>query len=212
MEHEEENLSDASLIEDDEEDESEAEIDMLQSAAMQQQQPIMDQDEQLFHGFFDHEIGDEKPANQIVDNDDNEFDLSAPFPSDMKDCLGWYSGQLPYYEVKMAPAASTPTTGFEEDTRKVKPLKIKNIGNAGGFSTPSPLLQRESREWKPSSQFFKPLIAGWVREVIYERNEDGTLYAKAKEVIYHAPMIAAGSKAGSRTFKSQAELRPYRKL
>ena len=52
-------------------------------------------------------------------------------------------------------------------------------------------------------------FSGWVREVIYERNEDGTLSGKAKEVVYHAP-LQAGSK--SRTFKSPAELRPYCKL
>ena len=33
------------------------------------------------------------------------------------------------------------------------------------MATPSPLLQRESREWKPSSQFFKPLIAGKYRKI-----------------------------------------------
>ena len=53
------------------------------------------------------------------------------------------------------------------------------------------------------------IIAGWVREVIYERNIDGSLCGKAKEVVYHAPMIP-GTKR--RTFKSQAELRPYCKL
>ena len=53
------------------------------------------------------------------------------------------------------------------------------------------------------------IISGWVREVIYERNEDGTLSGKAKEVVYHAP-LQAGSK--SRTFKSPAELRPYCKF
>ena len=91
----------------------------------------------------------------------------------------------------------------------MKPLKIKKAAIGGNFSTPSPMLQRESREWKPSSQFFKPLNSGWVREVIYERNTDGSLCGKAKEVVYHAPMIP-GTKR--RTFKSQAELRPYCKL
>ena len=53
------------------------------------------------------------------------------------------------------------------------------------------------------------IITGWVREVIYDRNEDGTLCSKAKEVVYHAPLVP-GSK--TRTFKSQADLRPYRKF
>ena len=42
----------------------------------------------------------------------------------------------------------------------MKPLKIKKAAIGGNVSTPSPMLQRESREWKPSSQFFKPLNAG----------------------------------------------------
>ena len=96
-----------------------------------------------------------------------------------------------------------------EETRKVMPLKIKRAQISGSITTPSPLLQRESREWKPSSQFFKPLSSGWVREVIYDKKEDGSLCPKAKEVVYHAPM-QSGTKP--RTFKSQAELKPFRKI
>ena len=51
-------------------------------------------------------------------------------------------------------------------------------------------------------------IIGWVREVIYGRNEDGTMCSKAREVLYHSP-FHGGNKP--KTFKSQAELRPYRK-
>ena len=50
---------------------------------------------------------------------------------------------------------------------------------------------------------------GWVREVIYDKKEDGSLCPKAKEVVYHAPM-QSGTKP--RTFKSQAELKPFRKI
>ena len=32
-------------------------------------------------------------------------------------------------------------------------------------------MMRESRGWKPSAQFFKPLAAGWKREVIYGKGE-----------------------------------------
>ena len=95
----------------------------------------------------------------------------------MKTCdelvIGWYPGKLPPYQVKFttAPEAvvnvKTPattaaaTTVVDQDPeRRVKPLKIKKTAIAGNFSTPSPMLQRESREWKPSSQFFKPLNAG----------------------------------------------------
>ena len=98
----------------------------------------------------------------------------------MKTCdelvLGWYPGKLPPYQVKFtaapeavvnvkthataAAAAATTTVVDQDPERKVKPLKIKKAAIGGNFSTPSPMLQRESREWKPSSQFFKPLNAG----------------------------------------------------
>ena len=68
------------------------------------------------------------------------------------------------------------------------------------------LLKSKSREWKPSSQFFKPLSSGWVREVIYDKKEDGSMYPHAKEVIYHAPIQSENK---PRTFKSQAELKPF---
>ena len=95
------------------------------------------------------------------------------------------------------------------ETRKVTPSKIKHAQISGSITTASPLIQSESREWKPSSQFFKPLSSGWIREVIYDKKEDGSLYPKAKEVIYHAPM-QSGTKP--KTFKSQAELKPFRKI
>ena len=68
------------------------------------------------------------------------------------------------------------------------------------------LLKSKSREWKPSSQFFKPLSSGWVREVIYDKKEDGSMYPHAKEVIYHAPIQSENK---LKTFKSQAELKPF---
>ena len=89
--------------------------------------------------------------------------------------IGWYPGKLPPYQVKFTTApeavvnvktpatttAAAATTVVDPDPeRKVKPLKIKKAAISGNFSTPSPMLQRESREWKPSSQFFKPLNAG----------------------------------------------------
>ena len=86
--------------------------------------------------------------------------------------IGWYPGKLPPYQVKFTtapeavvnvktPATTAATTVVDPDPeRKVKPLKIKKAAISGNFSTPSPMLQRESREWKPSSQFFKPLNAG----------------------------------------------------
>ena len=65
-------------------------------------------------------------------------------------------------------------------------------------------MRRESREWKPSAQFFKPLLAGWKREVIYGRDpETQELTAKPEQIVYHAPPNP-GCKA--RTFKSLAEL------
>jgi hypothetical protein len=65
-------------------------------------------------------------------------------------------------------------------------------------------MRRESREWKPSAQFFKPLLAGWKREVIYARDEATLdLSVKPDQIVYHAPPNP-GCKA--RSFKSLAEL------
>ena len=81
----------------------------------------------------------------------------------MKKCSGWFDGTKPSYTIKYA--EKTPAKA--EGELKVQPLKIKKAQIPGGTPsviktplTPSPLLQRESREWKPSSQFFKPLNAG----------------------------------------------------
>ena len=81
----------------------------------------------------------------------------------MKKCSGWFDGTKPSYIIKYA--EKTPAKA--EGELKVQPLKIKKAQIPGGTPsviktplTPSPLLQRESREWKPSSQFFKPLNAG----------------------------------------------------
>ena len=68
-------------------------------------------------------------------------------------------------------------------------------------------LSRETVKYFDTWSFDEIFFAGWVREVIYERGEDGALCGKAKEVVYHAP-LQAGSKS-IRTFKSPAELRPY---
>ena len=65
-------------------------------------------------------------------------------------------------------------------------------------------MRRESREWKPSAQFYKPLLVGWKREVIYGRDPaTQELTAKPEQIIYHAP-ANPGCKA--RTFRSLAEL------
>ena len=69
---------------------------------------------------------------------------------------------------------------------------------------PEPM-RRESREWKPSAQFFKPLLAGWKREVVFANRDPDTreLLGKPEQIIYHAPPNP-GCKA--RSFKSLAEL------
>jgi len=218
MEHE-EYLSDESLIEDDEEEEEEIPDQMeiapapstLAFSVMIGESDLQSDSDEDFHGFDDKEIR-ESVDMYMGDNEDEEedpVDFSAPFPADMNNCLGWHPGNLPSYNVKFAPeptmSLKVPPIIINNEERKVKPLKIKKAA-ISNFSTPSPMLRRESREWKPSSQFFKPLNAGWVREVIYDKNEDGSLCSKAKEVVYHAPMVP-GSKL--RTFKSQADLRPY---
>ena len=165
MDHE-EYLSDASLIEDDEE-EIDLPDDITKSSPMEHIEDEGEQEELSdaeFYGFEDHEI----PPRNGKDEVDIEMDedLTAPFPADMKNCIRWYPGTLPAYDVKFATEpvladlpTQTPTLSAEEDHIKIKPLKIKKT-NLGNFSTPSPFLQRESREWKPSSQFFKPLNQG----------------------------------------------------
>ena len=189
----EEYLSDASLIEDDDEEEEEEEIHLPYpmpttvvstmsyentreiTRVMEIEEANGSSEDEEFHGFNDHDISESADmyigdAGALIEDDDDKMDLSAPFPSDMNCCLGWYPAKLPNYRVKFAPEETlTPTkisiptnlTTNNDETieRKVKPLKIKKTAITN-FSTPSPLLQRESREWKPSSQFFKPLNAG----------------------------------------------------
>ena len=46
-------------------------------------------------------------------------------------------------------------------------------------------------------------FSGWVREVIYDRDDSGKFCDKPKEILYHAPKHP-GTK--SRQFKSLAEL------
>ena len=127
---------------------------------------------------------------------------------------------FPILEEELSGGIDDQTSGDSDDsnlkdvpkfteTRKVTPLKIKRAQISGSITASPPPLQSESREWKPPSQLFKPLSSGWVREVIYDKNEDGSLYSKAKEVIYHAP-IQSGTEP--KTFKSQAELKPFRKI
>ena len=65
--------------------------------------------------------------------------------------------------------SSTSSPGFDNATGTKRVL-------------PEPM-RRESREWKPSAQFFKPLLAGWKREVIYGRDpETQELTAKPEQI------------------------------
>ena len=175
MEHE-EYLSDASLIEDDEEEEEIdlpdeipqnssppamviAEEDTELSEAEEKPAAMSDDSDEDFYGFEDHEI----PEKLNSEPGDDLEDLNVPFPVDMSYCIGHYPGKLPSYEIQFAPVSPVVTIPkpaiTEEEQPKVKPLKIKKPVPTG-VSTPSPMLQRESREWKPSSQFFKPLNTG----------------------------------------------------
>ncbi len=252
----EENLSDASLIEDDEEEDqeqvetqmplpmetaevrddemvidlpgraivSEAPSEADEDTAEEGDNDTMEDDgensdaEEPFCGFTDEEIAVKKspipPLRSAQSVDTEDLNLSKPFSSQADN--NWsYSSPLPPFKVTPRKAA-TPIKhkalpqilqqpSEMTDERKVKPLKIKK---PPPMLTPSPIM-RESREWRPSAQFFKPLDAGWVREVVYERNDDGSYCAKPKGIVYHAP-IMPGTKAKS--FKSLAELSPYRKF
>ena len=150
----EENLSDASLIEEDEEEEEDELI-------IQSNDEISDNEiEMEFHGFTEEDAFPAQPKKVPLDLgmfESYDFDLTWPFPPNMKNCSGWYDGKKPKYKIKYVEKAPSP---IKEDERKVQPLKIKRAQITGSITTPSPLLQRESREWKPSSQFFKPLNSG----------------------------------------------------
>ena len=159
----EDNLSDASLIEDDEEEDEIIDFpeEVPETLIMDQPEPELSEDPQEqehyedpeFHGFTDADLQD-KPEVANVSSDE-DFDINQPFLNDMTNCSGYYAGIKPPYVVRFA--ESPLATNDESMVKKVKPLKIKKPAT---ISTPSPMLQRESREWKPSSQFFKPLSAG----------------------------------------------------
>ena len=157
----EDNLSDASLIEDDEEEDEIIDFpeEVPETLIMDQPEPELSENPQEhyedpeFHGFTDADLQD-KPEVANVSSDE-DFDINQPFLNDMTNCSGYYAGIKPPYVVRFA--ESPLATNDESMVKKVKPLKIKKPAT---ISTPSPMLQRESREWKPSSQFFKPLSAG----------------------------------------------------
>ena len=149
----EENLSDASLIEDDEEEDEILDFpdDEPETLLIDEQIPeVLAEDvDPDFFGFTEEDFQD-KPEVANVSSDE-DLDVNFPFLNDMTDCSGYYGGNKPSYVVRFAESPLVT-----EEAKKVKPLKIKKPI----ISTPSPMLQRESREWKPSSQFFKPLSAG----------------------------------------------------
>ena len=150
----EENLSDASLIEEDEEEDE---------LIIQSNDEISDNEiEMEFHGFTEEDAFLQQPKKLDLGMFESyDFDLTWPFPSNMQNCSGWYDGKKPKYKIKYVEKAPSPVPSpIKEDERKVQPLKIKRAQITGSITTPSPLLQRESREWKPSSQFFKPLNSG----------------------------------------------------
>ena len=126
-----------------------------------------------FHGFTETDMKQNTRAATPSGDMDYNKNVNYPFPKNMSDCSGHYAAPVPFYTVHWAAekpkvmtenpvteAKTVPTVNIEkvttEEEKKVKPLKIKK----SSISTPSPMLQRESREWKPSSQFFKPLTAG----------------------------------------------------
>ncbi|CAB4055599.1 unnamed protein product [Lepeophtheirus salmonis] len=73
----------------------------------------------------------------------------------------------------------------------------KKKSNVNVSITPS---LSSKREWRPSSQYFKPLQMGWVREVVLSVSEGETL------VFYHSPQT---SNKKNKTFKLLGELETY---
>ena len=175
----EDNLSDASLVEDDEEEdeiidypEVEPEASLIETNALLMEESVPEEADpdtpELpqspdFHGFTEEDFELRSEAAPVSGDEDYNKNVNYPFPKDMSDCSGHYADKVPFYTVHFADVPKAPVVqpNLEQNNaaaeeKKVKPLKIKK----SSISTPSPLLQRESREWKPSSQFFKPLTAG----------------------------------------------------
>lgn len=210
MEHEEE-FSDASLIEDDEEEEIDLPDEVIMDdSELPAEEANQDSDsDEDFHGFQAFQPP-QKPALFAKLDPDFQADLTEKFNENDMDARPTWFPEPPLADPDPAPVPEAKIEAVKPPiTEKVAeieaPPEAKKAKKMIPPATPSPLLQRESREWKPSSQFFKPLHAGWVREVIYDRvPETGKLCNKAKEVVYH---VSTNGK--SRMFKSQAELRPY---
>ena len=179
----EENLSDASLIEEDEEEDE---------LIIQSNDEISDNEiEMEFHGFTEEDAFPQQPKKVPLDLgmfESYDFDLTWPFPPNMQNCSGWYDGKMPKYKIKYVEKAPSP---IKEDERKVQPLKIKRAQITGSITTPSPLLQRESREWKPSSQFFKPLNSGTYNAVVLNFNNSKYYYLFWLKYVLYSRFCAA---------------------
>ena len=216
-------LSDASLIEDDE-DSSET-IDLpgvpITAPASSSLEP--------FQGFPPIEEQLEDLDNIIYDDED----LFRPFAWDFNTL------KLPAYKLvvnlessfntttlkvkgKGSPASPSPTPDIlaaGSSSRKKKKLSSPHVSitpatttttPASSTGTKSTIGRRESREWKPSSQYFKPLYVGWVREVVYSIDMDTGLRKNAPPSIYYHSPYLPGRK--SRTFRHAGELDSFRKM
>ena len=90
---------------------------------------------------------------------------------------------------------------------EVEDLQSDCAANLGALKGTSPLTAPsvvKRHQWRPNSQFFKPLQAGWKREVVYGRNPENGLWTdKPSAIVYHAPK-APGVK--SRQFHNMGEL------
>ncbi len=136
---------------------------------------------------------------------------------------------------KVSPARQETFPEQKPPTKEQTPIRTKAVKRRHSATTQPPT-RRESREWRPSSMLFKPLIAGrvsptahtrapifshmvsygpicligWVREVIYKEKTDGTLNTDIQpQVKYHPPRIP-GTKP--RVFRHISELQSYSKF
>ena len=57
-------------------------------------------DDEPFSGFVGSEITEIVSIPDMEEFKHYDFDLTAPFPSDMNNCVGWFDGPMPEYSVK----------------------------------------------------------------------------------------------------------------
>ena len=155
-------------------------------------------DEPEFRGFTPLEVEANRAKKRPLLTDD---DLQFESDFDLLSSIIATPSAKPKIKLKRT-SSSSPATSPKPHI----PVALSPMATHQPTKKPLPApMARESRGWKPSAQFFKPLTAGWKREVIYGR-ENGQWTSKPTSIVYHAP-IQHGCKP--RKFQTLAELGPF---